>query len=155
MKLSLSSVVPASRERVFAALVDPQILRAVIPGCEALEPTGPDTYAVTLKVGAAGLKGTYKGKAEVRDKHPPESLTLAFEGAGSPGFVRGSAAIALSEEGDGTRIASESDVVVGGLVALVGSRLIEATAKQLSEVFFGQLARELVMASRGYDDAAR
>jgi len=148
MKLSLSSIVPAERERVFAALVDPEVLRVVIPGCEALEPTGPDTYAVTLKVGAAGLKGTYKGKATVRDKHPPDSLTLAFEGAGAPGFVRGSAAIALTADGDATRIASEADVVVGGLVALVGSRLIEATAKKLSEVFFGQLARELVLSSR-------
>ena len=144
MKLTLSSVIPADRERVFAALVDADILRVVIPGCESLEATGTDTYAVTLKVGAAGLKGTYKGKAAVRDKHPSDSLTLTFEGAGAPGFVRGSAAIALSEEGEGTRISSEADVVVGGLVALVGSRLIEATAKKLSEVFFGQLARELV-----------
>src|SRR5205814_1468137 len=111
---------------------------------------------VTLKVGAAGLKGTYKGKATVRDQRPPESLTLAFEGAGTPGFVRGSAAIALSDEGDATRISSEADVVVGGLVALVGSRLIEATAKRLSEVFFGQLARELITPrTDGYDDTAR
>ena len=68
MKLTLSSVIPASRERVFAALTDPEMLRRAIPGCEALTAIGPDEYAATLKVGVAGLKGTYTGKAAVRDK---------------------------------------------------------------------------------------
>jgi uncharacterized protein len=148
LKLTVTSVMPASRERVFAALVDPEVLRLAIPGCEALTATGPDTYSVTLKIGAAGLKGTYKGKAAVKDKRPYEGLTLTFEGQGVPGFVRGSAAIALSDEGDATRVACDADVQVGGLIAAVGSRLIEATAKKLSEVFFGQLARELVEPSR-------
>ena len=148
MKLTLVSVLPVARDRVFAALVDPDILRNIIPGCEALTPTGPDQYAATLKVGAAGLKGTYTGSAAVRDKQPPDSLVLHFEGKGTPGFVRGSAAISLSGEGEATRITCDVDMVVGGLVAAVGSRLIEATAKKLSEVFFGQLARELLVPSR-------
>ncbi len=152
MKLTLASIVPAEPDRVFAALVDPEILRLVIPGCESLTETAPDEYAATLKIGAAGLKGTYNGKAAVRDKRPPDSLTLNFEGKGVPGFVRGSVAIALSAEGAGTRIACDADLVVGGLVAAVGSRLIEATAKKLSEVFFGQLARELVMPSTQKSD---
>jgi len=101
-----------------------------------------------LKIGAAGLKGTYNGKTTIADKRPSEALTLKFEGKGAPGFVRGSAAIALSDDAHGTRVACDADVVVGGLVAAVGSRLIEATAKKLSEVFFGQLARELVMPSK-------
>jgi len=151
VKLTLSSVIPADRERVFEALVDPEILQRVIPGCEALTETGPDQYVATIKIGAAGLKGTYTGKAAVRDKHPPESLRLEFDGKGAPGFVRGSAAIALSAEGESTRISSEVEMVVGGLVAAVGSRLIEATAKKLSEVFFGQLARELIVPSRPQD----
>lgn len=147
MKLTLTSIIPAERGRVFAALVDPEILRVVIPGCESLVETAPDEYAATLKIGAAGMKGTYNGKAAVRDKRQPDSLTLNFEGKGAPGFVRGSAAITLSDEGAGTRIACNVDLVIGGLVAAVGSRLIEATAKKLSEVFFGQLARELVLPS--------
>jgi uncharacterized protein len=148
VKLTLVSVIPAERDRVFAALIDPEILRVVIPGCESLVETTPDEYAATLKIGAAGMKGTYNGKAAVKDKRPPDSLTLNFEGKGAPGFVRGSAAIALSAEGEGTRIACDVDLIVGGLVAAVGSRLIEATAKKLSEVFFGQLARELVIPSK-------
>jgi carbon monoxide dehydrogenase subunit G len=147
MKLTFVSVIPAEQERVFAALIDPEILRLAIPGCESLKETGLDEYAATLKIGAAGLRGTYSGKAAVADKVPPESLTLKFEGKGAPGFVRGSAAIALTADPHGTRVACDVDVLIGGLVAAVGSRLIEATARKLSEVFFGQLARELVLPS--------
>jgi carbon monoxide dehydrogenase subunit G len=144
MKLALSSVVPAPRDRVFAALVDPAILQTCIPGCESLVETGPDTYEATLKIGVAGLKGTYKGKASISDKRPPEALTLGFEGKGGPGFVRGSAKIALSAEGDAsTRVACEADVQVGGLIAAVGSRLVEATAKKLADDFFRQLSTAL------------
>ena len=142
MKLSLSSSVSAPRERVFAALIDPAILQRSIPGCESLKETAPDTYDVTLKVGVAGMKGTYTGRASIRDAHPPESLTLAFEGKGGPGFVRGSAAITLSpeDEGGATRVACDADVQVGGLIAAVGSRLVEAAAKKQADDFFRALS---------------
>lgn len=143
MKLTLSSVVSAPRDRVFAALVDPVILQRCIPGCESLTATGPDAYETTLKIGVAGLKGTYSGKAAIRDQRPSDSLTLGFEGKGGPGFVRGSAAIALSADGDATRITCEADVQVGGLIAAVGSRLVDAAAKKLAGDFFDQLSQEL------------
>jgi carbon monoxide dehydrogenase subunit G len=143
MKIAISSVIPASRERVFAALVDPVVLQRCIPGCESLTAVAEDTFEATLKVGVAGLKGSYTGKAAIREKHPPESLTLSLEGKGGPGFVRGSAAIRLSAEGDSTRVACDADVQVGGLIAAVGSRLVEAAAKKLADDFFKQLSREL------------
>lgn len=145
MKLTLFSVVAADRARVFEALVDPAILQRSIPGCETLIETAPDEYAATLKVGVAGLKGTYGGKAAVRNKQPPDSLTLGFEGKGGPGFVRGVAAIVLTSDGDATRIDCDADVHVGGLIAAVGSRLVEAAAKKLAEDFFRQLGRELAI----------
>src|SRR5437867_2946400 len=147
MRLAITSHVPASRDRVFAALVDPAILQRSIPGCESLKETAPDTYDVTLKVGVAGLKGTYTGRASIRDARPPESLTLAFEGKGGPGFVRGSAAITLSPDGDAsaTRVACDADVQVGGLIAAVGSRLVEAAATKLANDFFRQLSAELTI----------
>jgi hypothetical protein len=143
VKIALTSVVPADRGRVFAALGDPVILRRCIQGCEELVETAPDSYAATMRVGLAGLKGSYRGTATIRDKHSPESLTLGFEGKGAPGFVRGSAAIVLTEGDGGTRLACDADVHVGGLIAAVGSRLVEATAKKLADDFFSQLAREL------------
>jgi uncharacterized protein len=143
VKLAIASRLPAERGRVFAALVDPVILQRAIPGCEELTATGEDTYAARLRVGVAGLKGNYNGTAAIRDRQPPERLTLAFEGKGAPGFVRGSAAIVLSSDGEATQIACDADVQVGGLIAAVGSRLIEATAKKLADDFFRELAKQL------------
>jgi len=143
MKITASSVIPADRARVFAALTDPGILQRAIPGCESLTAAGPDSYEATLKVGVAGLKGTYKGTAAIRDKKEPESLTLVFDGKGGPGFVRGTAAIALADEGGSTRVDSVADVQVGGLIAAVGSRLIEAASRKLSGDFFRQLSEQL------------
>ena len=143
MKLNLVSVIPAERDRVFAALVDPEVLRLAIPGCESLTETGPDEYAATLKIGAAGLKGTYNGKTIVADKVPPEALTLKFEGKGAPGFVRGSSAITLTEQDGSTRVEAVADVQVGGLIAAVGSRLVEAAARKLADDFFRQVAQQL------------
>jgi len=140
MKLSLSSRVAADRARLFAALIDPDVLRRAIPGCETLTATGPDAYEATLKIGVAGLKGTYTGKAAITDQRPFEALTISFEGKGGPGFVRGSAAIALTADGDGTRVACEADVHVGGLIAAIGSRLVDAAARKLADDFFRQLA---------------
>jgi len=147
VKISIVKRLPVERGRAFAALVDPEILRRCIPGCEELTATGPDTYAARLKIGIAGLKGTYNGSAAIRDKHPPERMTLTFEGRGAPGFVRGSAAIALIDAADGTgigcEIGSDADVQVGGLVAAVGSRLVEAAGKKLADDFFRTLAEQL------------
>jgi carbon monoxide dehydrogenase subunit G len=130
VKIALSHSIPADRERVFAALVDPETLRRSMPGCDSLTATGPDAYEATLKIGVAGLKGTYRGRAVISNKQPPESLTLSFDGKGAPGFVRGSAAIVLSSADGGTRVACEADVQCGGLIAAVGSRLIEAAARR-------------------------
>ena len=143
MKLSLSHLIPADRERVFDALVDPAFLQRAIPGCESLTEVSPDVYEATLKIGVAGLKGAYVGRATVTNRQRPDSLTLGVEGKGAPGFVRGAEAIALAPEGSGTRVACDADVQVGGLIAAVGSRLVEAAARKLAADFFDQVSRQL------------
>jgi len=143
VKLTIRAVVPAPRERVFAALVDPAILQRCIPGCESLVETAPDTYQAALRVGVAGLKGSYTGTATIRDRQPPERLTIAVDGKGAPGFVRGTAAISLTAEESATRVACDADVAVGGLIAAVGSRLVDAAAKKLADDFFKQLSATL------------
>jgi len=143
VKLTVSHSIPADRERVFEALGDPAILRRCIPGCESLTASGPDTFEATLKIGVPGMKGVYAGTAAISDKHPPESLTLGFEGKGGPGFVRGSARIVLSSGEAATHVGCEADVQVGGLIAAVGSRLVEATARKLAGDFFNQLSKEM------------
>ena len=138
---------PAPRQRVFAALVDAAILQRCIPGCESLRETAPDVYEATLKIGVAGLKGSYSGKTAIRDKRPPDALTLDVDGKGGAGFVRGSAAMSLGpgETDEFTRVDCAADVQVGGLIAAVGSRLVEAAAKKLADDFFRQLSVELLL----------
>lgn len=143
MKLTLTHVIAADRERVFDALVDPAIIQRCIPGCESMVASGPDTYDATLKIGVAGLKGTYTGRTTITNKQRPDALTLGVEGKGGPGFVRGAAALLLTSENGATRVACDADVQVGGLIAAVGSRLIDVTARKLAGDFFDALEKQI------------
>lgn len=143
MKITATSSLAAPPSRVFGALVDPDVLRRCIPGCETLTETAPGTYDARLKVGVAGLKGVYTGSATIRETNPPGSLTLAFDGKGTTGFVRGSAVVRLAADGAGTHLTCDADVQVGGLIAAVGSRLVEAASRKLADDFFRQLSLEL------------
>jgi len=143
MTVATSFDVAQPPDRVFAALTDPVVLQRCIPGCEELKAIGADVYEARLRIGVAGLKGAYAGRAELRDKRPPESFALVFDGKGSPGFIRGTATVRLTPVESGTRVASDAEVQVGGLIAAVGSRLVDAAARKLAAEFFQQLAAEI------------
>jgi uncharacterized protein len=143
MTVATSFDVAQPPDRVFAALTDPAVLQRCIPGCEELKAVGADVYEARLRIGVAGLKGAYSGRAELRDKRPPESFALVFDGKGSPGFIRGTATVRLTPVEAGTRVASDAQVQVGGLIAAVGSRLVDAAARKLAAEFFQQLAAEI------------
>ena len=143
MHLQLTYTLPAPRERVFAAMTDPAVLQRCIPGCEQMVQNGEDSYDAHLKVGFAGLKGTYKGHARVQDRQPPESFTLSVDGKGAPGFVRATSRMQFSDKGDATEVVCDADVQIGGVIAAVGSRLIDAAARKLADDFFRALAAEL------------
>jgi carbon monoxide dehydrogenase subunit G len=136
MKLSATFSIPASRDKIFSALIDPAVLQRCIDGCERMEKTGADTYNAHLKIGLAGLKGSYIGKVQLQDLQPPQSFTLIMEGKGGPGFVKGTARITLVEEGSQTQLSCAADAQVGGLIAAIGSRLIEAAARRMMDEFF-------------------
>src|SRR5882762_2930430 len=104
MKLTATYQIPAPRDRVFAAITDPAVLQRVIDGCEKMVKTGEDSYDAHLKIGLAGLKGTYVGKVQLRDQKPPESYTLLIEGKGVPGFVKGSARVQLLDKSGSTEL---------------------------------------------------
>lgn len=143
MKLSNSYRIKAPREKVFAAITDPAILQRAIEGCEKMVKTGGDTYDAHLKLGIAGIKGSYVGKVHLKDIKAPESYTLVMEGKGAPGFVKGTTRMQLIDQGAETELRYEADAQVGGMIAAIGSRLIEAVAKKLSDDFFKRFA-ELV-----------
>jgi carbon monoxide dehydrogenase subunit G len=139
MKIPLSHTFAATPERVYAALTDPEVLKRCIDGCESMKKTSDDTYEIQLKVGLGTVKGSYKGKIRLSATQPPSSLTLAIDGSGAPGFVKATAQIRLAAKGDQTELSGEGDGSVGGIVAAVGSRLIEAAAKKMSSDFFARL----------------
>ena len=143
MKIEGSHDVPAPRQKVWDAFLDPRQLRKAIPGCEKLEALGGDEFKATLKVGVAAVKGTFEGKVRLSEQKPIESYRLAAEGSGGPGFVKADTLITLSEIEGGTRVAYSADVQVGGLIAGVGQRMLGGVSKMMADQFFGKMTELL------------
>jgi hypothetical protein len=143
MDISGSYTFPASRDRVWALLMDPAVISSCIPGCERFEPDGEDRYKVTLTVALAAITGHYEGTVALADKIEPTSYRLIVEGQGKAGFVKGSSAIALKERDTVTDVEVTGTVQVGGPVARVGQRLIGGVAKMMMDRFFACLESKL------------
>ncbi len=143
MKIEGSADIPAPRERVWKAFLDPGTLAQAIPGCEKLEAAGEGEFRATMKVGVAAIKGTFEGKVRLSDLEPPNRYRMAVEGTGSPGFVRGDASMELSDTEGGTRVAYNADVQVGGLIASVGQRMLGGVSKMMLDQFFGRMTEIL------------
>ena len=143
MKFTATHIIPAPRDKVFAMITDPAVLQRCIEGCEKMVRTSEDNYDAHLKIGVAGLKGNYVGKVQLKDKQVPESYTLLIDGKGGPGFMKATARIALVDKGAETELHCDSEAQVGGMIAAIGSRLIEAVGKKMTESFFKKLANEV------------
>ena len=143
MKVEGTFTIKAERDHVWELLQDPDVLAACIPGCEKLEPTGEDTYAATLNVGVAGIKGRYQGTVAVADRNPPHGYRMIVEGKGGPGFVKGEGSFTLTEKKAGeTNVHVAGDAQAGGTLARVGQRLMTQAAKLLMKQFFTRLNKE-------------
>ena len=143
MKIEGSHEIPAPRQKVWDAFLDPERLKQAIPGCEKLETIGPDEYKATMKVGVGAVKGTFEGKVKITEKSPPDHYRMGVEGSGGPGFVKGEAAITLSDMPTGTRVAYSADVQVGGLIAGVGQRMLGGVSKMMADQFFNRVSELL------------
>jgi len=145
MELSGNHLLPVPRQRVWDALMDTETLRAAIPGCEAIEDQGNGLFVVRVVAAVGPVKARFKGLLQQQDLQAPERYTLSFEGDGGvAGFAKGSAQVQLSPSGpDGaqTRLDYQAQAQIGGRLAQIGSRLIDATAAQLSGQFFERLVR--------------
>ncbi len=140
MKISGSTVLAVPPERAYEMMQDPEVLARAIPGCEGLESIGPDEYRMKMKMAMASLSGAFEGKVKIAEKQPPSSFKLMVEGTGKIGFMMGEGLLKLSAAPGGTAVAYEGDVQVGGTMAAVGQRLIDATAKMMIKKFFEKLA---------------
>jgi carbon monoxide dehydrogenase subunit G len=140
MQMKDSQTILASREVVWAALNNPEILKQCIPGCQTLDMTSPTemTAKVTIKVGP--VKANFGGKVTLSDLDPPKGYRITGEGSGGvAGFAKGGAAIQLEAIGDSeTVLHYEVDSQIGGKLAQLGGRLIDSTAKKLANDFFSK-----------------
>jgi carbon monoxide dehydrogenase subunit G len=142
--------IPAPRETVWAALNNPEILKACIPGCEELNKTS-DTELVAKVVAKIGpVKAAFGGKVTLSDLDPPNGYTITGEGqGGAAGFAKGGAKVRL-EPADGgtvTVLHYTADAQIGGKLAQIGSRLVEGTAKKLADEFFAAFAAQAAAAA--------
>ena len=144
MKIEGSHKIDAPRERIFAALVNPDVLQKCIPGCEQMEKTGENQYKAKLTAGVGPVKGVFTATVSLEDIVAPEHYKLVVEGKGQPGFVKGAGELNLKDEGGATAIQYTGEVNVGGLIASVGQRMIQATANMLATRFFKSLEAETI-----------
>jgi carbon monoxide dehydrogenase subunit G len=152
MKLTGSYTLPAPQERVYALLLDPAVLARCMPGCEALDKTGENEYAMRMKMLLGSMSGLFDGKVTIADVNPPTSYRLTVEGKGKIGFMKGEGVLTLAPAenqtagnqtaGNQTVVRFEGDVQVGGTIAAVGQRLIDTTSKMLIKRFFEKICRE-------------
>jgi carbon monoxide dehydrogenase subunit G len=137
MELQGERLIPASVDKTWAALNDPEVLKACIAGCESVERTGDDSFTavVALKVGPVSAR--FKGNLQMTNVQAPNGYTINFDGQGGvAGFGKGSADVGLTPQGDQTLLKYNARASVGGKMAQIGSRLIDATAAKITEDFF-------------------
>ena len=131
--------IPAEKTLVWAALNDPEVLKECIPGCESLEKTSEYSMAATVRAKVGPVSAKFNGEVHLEDLDPPNSYTIRGEGkGGAAGFARGEARVSLAEDGAETVLSYVVDAKVGGKLAQIGSRLIDATAKKMADDFFGR-----------------
>ena len=141
MEMTGERRIPASRQQVWDALNDPEILKQCIAGCESLDKTSDTEFSarVTSRVGPVTAKFT--GKVELSDVDPPNGYTISGEGQGGvAGFAKGGAKVQLADDGGGTLLTYEANGTVGGKLAQIGSRLIDSTARKMADDFFDKFA---------------
>jgi len=138
MELQGERLIPASVDTTWAALNDPDELKACIAGCESLERTGDDAFAAVVAVKVGPVSARFKGNLKMTNVQAPNSYTINFDGQGGiAGFGKGSADVALTPAGpQQTKLAFAARAQVGGKLAQVGSRLVEAAAGKIADDFF-------------------
>lgn len=125
---------------VWALLMDPEAIKACVPGCRELRPIGDNRFQADMSIGVAAVTGTFTATITLADLQPPNSYRLVVDASGTPGFARGNAQITLRASATGTDVDVAATAEVGGLIARVGQRLIDGVARMTMDRFFGCLA---------------
>jgi uncharacterized protein len=156
MKLQGDYLFEAPVDEVWKALLDPVVLAAVMPGCEKLDLVDGH-YVGELNIKVGPVQGKFSGKVDLKDIVAPTSYTMNVDGRGAPGFVKATAAVKLEAEGENTRIHYDADAQVGGKIASVGQRLLEASSRAITKQSLEGLNENIkirVAAAKAAKDAA-
>jgi len=154
MEIIGKQVIPVPRDVVWAALNNPEVLKACLPGCESVELTAPNEFKVAIKTVIGPLRARFQGSLRMSEVDAPSSCLMHFEGqGGAVGFGKGSANVALRDTPEGTELAYEARAQVGGKLAQVGSRLIDSVAKKMTDDFFKAFRLQLVPAEATTESA--
>ena len=140
MKLSGSYQINLSKEKVWQALNDPEILKQAIPGCEEFIKNSETEFTATATNKIGPFNASFTGDIELKDLNPPNSYKISGSGNSPVGFASGEAKVKLEDHENGTNLIYEVEANVGGKIAQVGSRLIDMTAKKMADIFFGKFS---------------
>ena len=133
--------IPATREKVWKALNDPEILKQCIDGCQELNKDSDTEFSVKVTAKVGPVKAKFVGKVVLSELDPPNGYTISGEGQGGvAGFAKGGADVKLADDGGETVLSYEAKAEVGGKLASVGSRLVEGVAKKQADDFFGKFS---------------
>ncbi len=144
MELQGERLIPATVPVTWAALNDPEVLKACIAGCETLERSGDDGFVAVVAVRVGPVSARFKGNLQMTNVQAPNSYTINFDGQGGvAGFGKGSADVALTPEGAQTMLKYNARAQVGGKMAQIGSRLIDAAAGKITADFFNAFEQHL------------
>ncbi len=147
--------IAAPRAAVWAALNDVDVLRTSIPGCDTLVREGDSVLKATASVKIGPISAKFAGKVNLLDLDPPNGYRIEGEGQGGvAGFAKGGAKVALAAEGNATILTFEVKAQVGGKIAQLGARLIDATAKQMADAFFDRFAAQVAVPEAAAEEAA-
>jgi carbon monoxide dehydrogenase subunit G len=142
MKIEGTYEVNSTPERVFQCLIDPEVLKRCIPGCERLERTDENTYSTTIRAGVGSIKGLFTGNVRLEDLRPPNHFRIVVDGKGQPGFLKGAGDLDLAPHNGATVITYSGEVQVGGTIAGVGQRMLQGAVKLISTQFFTAIEAE-------------
>jgi len=151
MEMTGEQLVPAPQAETWAALNDPEILKACVPGCESIEKSGDNAYAVQMTARVGPVSAKFKGRMTLSNIKPPQSYSIAFEGQGGvAGFAKGSADVELAAQDAGTRLSYKVKANVGGKLAQIGSRLVDAAANKVAGEFFSAFNEKMAALHGGH-----
>jgi carbon monoxide dehydrogenase subunit G len=139
MEMNQTQRLPVPQQVAWEALNDIALLKQCIPGCESIEPDGDNAYLLALTAAVGPVKARFKGRMALQDIQAPDSYTIQFDGqGGAAGFGKGSAQVSLAPEGDETLLTYTVHAQVGGKIAQIGSRLVDAAARKMADTFFAR-----------------